>query len=60
MQCSMRRPPLPQLCSLLHPPVCFATQMLLADLQRNDAGFRANRARYLEHRDENGNTPLTL
>lgn len=35
-------------------------QMLLADLQRNDAAFRASRGRYLEHRDEHGNSPLTL
>lgn len=42
------------------PPPCRSPQALLADLQRNDAGFRANRARYLEFTDENGNTPLTL
>lgn len=34
--------------------------MLLADLQRNDAAFRANRGRYLETKDDHGNTPLTL
>ncbi|KAI3426006.1 hypothetical protein D9Q98_007974 [Chlorella vulgaris] len=33
---------------------------LLTDLQRNDASFHANRARYLEVPDEQGNTPLTL
>ena len=43
-------------------PSCFlpAWQALLADLQRNDAAFRANRGRYLEAVDDNGNTPLTL
>jgi ankyrin repeat protein len=35
-------------------------QLLLSDLQRNDAQFRANRARYIEVPDEQGNTPLTL
>jgi hypothetical protein len=34
--------------------------MILADLQRNDAGFQANRSRYLEVADEQGCTPLTL
>lgn len=35
-------------------------QLLLADLQRNDASFRANRSRYLESKDDNGSTPLVL
>lgn len=45
---------------LLSPAPSLPVQELLADLQRNDAGFRANRGRYLEATDENGNTPLTL
>ena len=49
----------------LHPPTSArccpgCLQMILSDLQRNDAGFQANRGRYLEVADEQGCTPLTL
>ncbi|KAL4436738.1 hypothetical protein ABPG75_003877 [Micractinium tetrahymenae] len=34
-------------------------EALLTDLRRNDSSYAANRARYLESRDDHGNTPLT-
>lgn len=41
------------------PPCPSSLQALLTELQRNDASYSTNRARYLEAADDNGNTPLT-